>query len=320
MLSYEKRNIEVSQEHVPDQKLIDEIIAGLLQEQPSISPKFFYDEIGSHLFEAITFLEEYYPTRTEKQIMMQCGEAIALTIGKCDVLLDLGAGNCEKGSALFNSLMPKEYRALDISKEFLERAIYGLQKEFPQIQMQAQTCDLQEEMLFPDLLGRKKTFFYPGSSIGNFDLDAALKLFKNIVKVCEGDGGLLIGVDLVKDHEVLSRAYNDGLGITAAFNKNILLHLNHLVKTDFNLEHWEHYAIFNEQLARIEMYLRSSEQQLVSWPGGEKQFDRGAQIHTENSYKYTQEKFESLLSSAGFKSVQSWTDPNHYFLVAYAAA
>jgi L-histidine Nalpha-methyltransferase len=310
----------VSQEYLPDKKLKNEVIADLLQEQPSISPKYFYDEIGSHLFEAITFLEEYYPTRTEKQIMMQYGQAIALTIGKCDVLLDLGAGNCEKGSALFNSLMPKQYRALDISKEFLEQAIAGLQKEFPQIQMQAQTCDLQEEMVFPDLVGRKKTFFYPGSSIGNFDPDAALGLFKNIVKVCEGNGGLLIGVDLVKGHKVLSQAYNDALGITAAFNKNILLHLNRLVKTDFNLEHWEHYAIFNEQLSRIEMYLRSTQQQVVSWPGGKKHFDDGALIHTENSYKYTQERFEVLLLSAGFKGVHSWTDPNRYFLVTYASA
>lgn len=310
----------MSQEHFPDQKLMDEIITGLSQERPSISPKFFYDEIGSHLFEAITFLEEYYPTRTEKQIMLQYDKAIALEIGKCDVLLDLGAGNCEKGSALFNSLIPKEYWALDISKEFLEQAISGLQKEFPQIQMLAQTCDLQEELAFPDLVGRKKTFFYPGSSIGNFDPEAVLGLFKNIVKVCEGDGGLLIGVDLVKDHEVLSRAYNDPLGITASFNKNILLHLNRLVKTDFNLEHWEHYAIFNAQLARIEMYLRSTQQQVVAWPGGERRFAANELIHTENSYKYTQEKFESLLMSAGFKTVRSWTDPNSYFLVAYAAA
>jgi len=310
----------VSKESLPDQKLVDEIITGLTQEQPSISPKFFYDEIGSHLFEAITFLEEYYPTRTEKQIMMQYGKAIALTIGKCDVLLDLGAGNCEKGSALFNSLMPKEYRALDISKEFLEQAISSLQKEFPHIPMQAQTCDLQEEMVFPDLVGRKKTFFYPGSSIGNFDPEAAQGLFKNIVKVCEGNGGLLIGVDLVKDNVVLSRAYNDALGITAAFNKNMLLHLNRLAQTDFNLAHWEHYATFNAQLSRIEMYLRSTKNQVLTWPDGEKSFDSGALIHTENSYKYTQEKFELLLKSAGFRDIHSWTDPNHYFLVAYATA
>ena len=145
----------------------------------------------------------------------------------------------------------------------------GLQQErcfiFFKDQKNTDTCDLQEELAFPDLVGRKKTFFYPGSSIGNFVPDAALRLFKNIVKVCEGDGGLLIGVDLVKDHEVLSRAYNDTLGITAAFNKNMLLHLNRLVKTDFNLAHWEHYAIFNAQLSRIEMYLRSTRSQVVTF-------------------------------------------------------
>lgn len=310
----------MSQVQLPDQKVVDEILTGLSDEKPSISPKFFYDEIGSHLFEAITFLEEYYPTRTEKQMMLQYKEAIALAIGKCDVLLDLGAGNCQKGSALFDALHPTEYRALDISKEFLEQAILGLQKEFPQIRMQAQTCDLQEELEFPDLANRKKVFFYPGSSIGNFDPDAALSLFKNIVQVCAGDGGLLIGVDLIKDHEVLSRAYNDTLGITAAFNKNILLHLNRLISTNFDLEHWEHYAIFNQQHARIEMYLRATQQQIVTWPGGHREFDIGALIHTENSYKYTQEKFTALLTDSGFKNVHLWTDPKRYFLVAYAAA
>ena len=310
----------MSQQQLSDQNLSNEIIEGLLQEKPSISPKFFYDEIGSHLFEAITFLEEYYPTRTEKQIIAQYSKEISATIGTCDVLLDLGAGNCQKGSALFPALKPKEYRALDISKEFLEKAISGLQKEFPQIAMQAQTCDLQNELTFPDLVGRKKIFFYPGSSIGNFDPSAALKLFQNIVQVCAGDGGLLIGVDLIKDPEVLNHAYNDMLGITAAFNKNILLHLNRLLKANFDLKYWEHSAVFNEQSARIEMYLRSMRQQLVSWPGGEKHFEMNELIHTENSYKYTQAKFEDLLVSAGFKTVRSWTDPQSYFLVTYAAA
>lgn len=310
----------MSQQQLPDEKLSNEIIKGLLQERPSISPKFFYDEIGSHLFETITFLEEYYPTRTEQQIMLQYGKEISAEIGACDVLLDLGAGNCQKGSALFPVLKPREYRALDISKEFLEKAIFGLQKEFPQICMQAQTCDLQKELMFPDLVDRKKIFFYPGSSIGNFDPEAALKLFQNIVQVCEGDGGLLIGVDLIKNHEVLNRAYNDALGITAAFNKNILLHLNRLLKADFDLKYWEHYGVFNEESTRIEMYLRSTRQQLVSWPGGEKLFKMNELIHTENSYKYTQAKFEDLLVGAGFKTVRSWTDSQGYFLVTYAAA
>ena len=303
-----------------DNQTIDDIFAGLQAEQASISPKYFYDEIGSHLFEAITFLEEYYPTRTEKDIMLQNKQAIAKAIGPCDVLLDLGAGNCQKGSALFDSLRPKEYRALDISKEFLEQAILGLQKEYPHILMQAQACDLQDELSFPDLKDRNKTFFYPGSSIGNFDPEEACDLFKNILQVCSGNGGLLIGVDLIKDRTILSRAYNDSLGITAAFNKNILLHLNRLVGTDFELENWVHYAIFNEESGRIEMYLRATQQQVVSWEGGQRQFEVGELIHTENSYKYTQEKFESLLLSAGFRGVHSWTDSKHHFLVAYAFA
>ena len=308
------------QEPLVDSGLKNEIVSGLLQDQPSISPKFFYDEIGSHLFEAITCLNEYYPTRVEKQIMQQNREAIASAIGTCDVLLELGAGNCEKGSSLFTTLNPKEYRALDISKDFLERAVCRLKKDFPTICMQAQTFDLNEELVFPDLSFRKKLFFYPGSSIGNFDPEAALELFQNIVKACSGDGGLLIGVDLLKDREVLYRAYNDSLGVTAAFNKNVLLHLNRLIGTDFDPAYWSHDAIFNESRQRIEMYLRATRSQRVCWSGGEREFVADEVIHTENSYKYNHQEFESMLLRAGFSQVRSWTDPQHYFLVTYAAA
>lgn len=308
------------QGHLAASALTNEIISGLLQDQPSISPKFFYDEIGSHLFEAITCLKEYYPTRVEKQIMQQNRGAIASAIGACDVLLELGAGNCEKGSALFSTLNPAAYRALDISKDFLERAVSRLQKDFPAICMQAQSCDLQQELVFPDLSARKKVFFYPGSSIGNFDPDEALALFQKIVKACSGDGGLLIGVDLLKDRDVLYRAYNDSLGVTAAFNKNVLLHLNRLVGTDFDPAHWSHDAMFNETKQRIEMYLCATTKQRVSWPGGERDFARNERIHTENSYKYDRQAFESLLLRAGFGHVRSWTDAQHYFLVSYAAA
>ena len=308
------------QEQLLDGGLKEAIISGLMKDQPSISPKFFYDEIGSRLFEAITCLNEYYPTRVEKQIMQQNREAIASAIGACDVLLELGAGNCEKGSALFSTLHPKVYRALDISKDFLERAVCRLQKDFPAICMQAQSCDLHQELVFPDLSAHKKVFFYPGSSIGNFDPDEAIKLFQNIVNACSGNGGLLIGVDLLKDREVLYRAYNDSLGVTAAFNKNVLLHLNRLVGTDFDPAYWSHHAIFNESLHRIEMYLRPTRSQRVRWSGGERAFAAEEVIHTENSYKYNSQEFESMLLRAGFSHVRSWTDPKHYFLVTYAAA
>ncbi|OZA14718.1 MAG: L-histidine N(alpha)-methyltransferase [Polynucleobacter sp. 24-46-87] len=298
---------------------VQEILSGLLAQNPSISPKYFYDGLGSRLFEIITLLDEYYPTRTEGAIMSQYSAEIAKAIGKCDVLLDLGAGNCQKGSALFDSLMPVEYRALDISKEFLEEAIAGLQSKFPHILMTAQEFDLQNPLSFPELATRKKTFFYPGSSIGNFDPKAASNLFHNLAKVCDGAGGLLIGVDLIKPLDILNKAYNDSLGITAAFNKNVLLNINRILSSNFQLDCWEHYAIFNEELGCIQMYLRATKDQRVTWQGGERLFKASELIHTENSYKYTQQHFESLLISAGFKSTQSWTDPRNQFLVTYAS-
>lgn len=298
---------------------VEEILDGLLAQNPSISPKYFYDGLGSRLFELITLLDEYYPTRTEGAIMAQYSAQIAKAIGKCDVLLDLGAGNCQKGGALFESLKPVEYRALDISKEFLEKAIAGLQDKFPHILMNAQEFDLQNPLEFPDLSGRKKTFFYPGSSIGNFDPEAANHLFRNLAEICNGSGGLLIGVDLIKPLDILNSAYNDSLGITAAFNKNVLLNVNRILSSNFQLEFWDHYAIFNEELGCIQMYLRAIADQKVNWPGGGRLFKSGELIHTENSYKYTREHFESMLISAGFKYIQSWTDSRQHFLIAYAS-
>ena len=300
--------------------LVQEAEAGLKSTQPFISPKFFYDAIGSRLFEAITLLEEYYPTRIEKSIMQAHANDIASAVGPCDVLLDLGAGNCAKASALFDSLKPRQYVALDISTDFLALAVTDLQKRFPQIQMEARTCDLSQALDFPDLIGRKKTFFYPGSSIGNFDPKQASIFCKNISALCDGAGGLLIGVDLVKESTILDRAYNDALGITAAFNLNALLHINRLLGSNFVLSDWEHYAIFNESQSRIEMYLRAVRDIEIVWPTGELALKAGQMIHTENSYKYTKASFTNMLLDAGFKKTTSWTDDKGYFLVCYASA
>ena len=303
-----------------NQSIIDEITAGLQSGTPFIAPKFFYDEIGSRLFEAITFLEEYYPTRVEKSIMKTHEQKIASAIGACDVLLDLGAGNCAKASELFNSVNPKQYLALDISKDFLELAITELQKKFPHIEMTAQVCDLNQPLNFPDLAGKKKTFFYPGSSIGNFNPDQVSHFFKNIATICDGSGGLLIGVDLVKDKDVLQKAYDDSLGITAAFNLNVLKHVNRIIGSDFDVSNWEHFAIFNEEESRIEMHLRAKHDVSVTWSTQSMQFSAGEMIHTENSYKYTKASFFDLLTKAGFANVQAWTDPKELFMVCYAKA
>ena len=300
--------------------LKDEISAGLKSSIPFISPKFFYDDIGSRLFEVITLLEEYYPTRVEKSIMKMYEHQIVSAVGVCDVFLDLGAGNCAKASELFDSMKPQQYLALDISKDFLESAIADLQKRFPHIKMTAEVCDLSQPLNFPNLVNKKKTFFYPGSSIGNFHPDQVSSFFENIATICDGSGGLLIGVDLVKDKQVLQKAYDDSLGVTAAFNLNALLHINQILGSNFNLIDWEHYAIFNESESRIEMHLRALRDISVTWPDDAISFKAGEMIHTENSYKYTKNSFTNLLIEAGFKNIETWMDPNNYFLVCYAKA
>jgi len=303
--------------------LTEELLQSLTADTPSISPKFFYDDIGSHLFDVITLLDEYYPTRTEKWIMDTYQRGIADAVAYCDVLIDLGAGNCSKGSQLFDSIAPKQYRALDISKEYVEAAVADLQKQFPQIEMSAHAIDLSLPLAFPDLQALRKVFFYPGSSIGNFDPEKADQFFTNLAHECHGNGGLLIGVDLVKDTETLHRAYNDPLGVTAAFNLNALLNVNRLIGSNFQLQDWEHYAFFNTSLSRIEMHLRARSDVQVILPGNGSQdhiisFGVGDLIHTENSYKYTQEHFVEKLRRAGFADIQCWTDPNKYFLVCFA--
>ncbi len=307
------------------QTLSQELHLSLTADVPSISPKFFYDDIGSHLFDVITLLEEYYPTRTEQWIMDVHRDEIAEAVGDCEVLLDLGAGNCAKASKLFSSINPKQYWALDISKEYLEAAVADLQKQFPQIAMRAEAIDLSLPMAFPDIAERRKIFFFPGSSIGNYDPEKADQFFANLAQECHGNGGLLIGVDLVKDLQTLHLAYNDPLGVTASFNLNILLNVNRIIGSNFNLQDWEHYAFFNESLSRIEMHLRARSDVTVSLPGdGTKgqviQFKAGDLIHTENSYKYTQEGFTEKLRRAGFDNIQTWTDPKKHFLVCFANA
>jgi dimethylhistidine N-methyltransferase len=305
--------------------LTQELHLSLTADVPSISPKFFYDDIGSHLFDVITLLEEYYPTRTEQWIMDTYHDAIADAVGSCEVLLDLGAGNCAKASKLFNSIKPKQYRALDISKEYLEAAVADLQKQFSHIAMSAQAIDLSLPLAFPDIAELRKIFFFPGSSIGNYDPEKADQFFKNLAKECYGNGGLLIGVDLIKDLETLHLAYNDPLGVTSSFNLNILLNINRITGSNFNLRDWEHYAFFNEPLSRIEMHLRAKSNIEVCLPGiGSKdhviRFKTGDLIHTENSYKYTQDGFIEKLHRAGFANIHAWTDPKKHFLVCFANA
>ncbi len=297
---------------------VPEIETGLLAKNASISPKFLYDPLGSHLFTAITLLPEYYPTNTEKNIFTKYHDQITNAIGTGGTLIDLGAGNCQKAESFFNALQPSNYLAIDFSVEYLENALKKLEGKYPNIQMQCIGMDFSKELIIPDSITKaKRTFFYPGSSIGNFLNSEALELLTQI-KSQASDGGLLMGVDLMKEDSVLIAAYDDPLKVTAAFNLNILRSINAQLGSDFRVEQFRHQVKINHLENRVELYLEALEDLTVSWPGNSRVFKKGEFIHTENSHKYTIESIQLLLNKAGFKSTQIWTDPKDYFAVIYA--
>ena len=307
-----------------ERPLAAEAAAGLLATPAAVSPKFFYDTLGSRLFEAITELPEYTPTRTEAAIFATHGAAIGraalLLTGPAPVLVDLGAGNGAKAARLFPLIEPQAYVAVDISVEFLRESLRRLQREHPQIRVAGVGQDFSARLTLPSaLVTAPARVFYPGSSIGNFDPGAALRLLREMRRVAEG-GALLIGVDLVKASDVLEAAYDDALGVTAAFNRNLLRRLNALLGADFDVRQWRHRAVFDVPQSRIEMHLHARQALHVTWPGGVRHFAEGESIHTENSYKWTVSAFEALLRDAGFGSVQRWTDEAEGFAVFLAAA
>jgi dimethylhistidine N-methyltransferase len=294
--------------------------AALLAPQASAAPKFFYDSLGSHLFEAITELPEYYPTRTEAAIFERHGADLARRVGTGATLIDLGAGNCAKATRLFPLLEPRRYVAVDISVDFLREALRRVQREHPAVDVVGVGLDFSRSLELPaDLLEGRPVFFYPGSSIGNFATEEALRFLRR-VRAQAGDGGLVIGVDLVKPAAILEAAYDDALGVTAAFNLNLLRHLNRLIGSDFEPRRWRHVAFFDAARSRIEMHLEARDDLTVRWPGAERAFRGGERIHTENSCKYTPDGFAALLRQAGFAAPSVWTDPQGWFAVFWAPA
>jgi dimethylhistidine N-methyltransferase len=304
-----------------EQMIRAEIERGLHADKVSFSPKFLYDPLGSVLFEAICELPEYYPTRTEAEIFSLHLSEIARIIGSGATLIDLGAGNCVKAATLFPRLHPEQYVPIDISIDHLREAVRRLQERFPHIEMTALGMDFTAQWQLPDEVRReKRLFFYPGSSIGNFDPRQALTFLKQIRAACDEDGGILIGVDLIKDLPLLENAYDDALGVTSAFNLNLLRHINRLIDADFDVRDWQHRAFFNTTLGRIEMHLHARNDVLVRWSNGERQFIKGEGIHTENSYKYTVPQFLQLLEQAGFGRAHHWSDKKAHFAVIHAEA
>ena len=300
------------------QALAEELAQGLQQPQPRIAPKFLYDALGSKLFEAITELDEYYPTRTEALIFERHLDELAQACGPGHTLVDLGAGNCAKAARLFDALRPGRYVAVDISAGFVRDALHALQARHPQLPMLGLGLDFTAALeLPPQAGGGTRLMFYAGSSIGNFSPDAALE-FLHRVRAAAPGGALLIGVDLVKPAALLQRAYDDALGVTAAFNLNVLRHANRLLGSDFDLAQWRHVALFDAAASRVEMHLEARCDLQVRWPGGGLLRRAGERIHTEDACKYTVEGFDGMLRRAGYTRTRCWTDPQRRFAVFVA--
>jgi dimethylhistidine N-methyltransferase len=289
-----------------------EIAAGLTSEQAFLAPKYFYDALGSELFTAITLLDEYYPPRVEAEIFAKHSKEMGQWLGDFDVLVDVGAADGRKAQKLFEPLNVKRYTAVDISGEFLLKAVAQLQREHTNIVMESLVQDFSSGLVVTG--DERKMFFYPGSSLGNFTPEQALDWLVQLRKN-KGCQGLVLGIDLVKEKPILDAAYDDALGVTASFNLNALRHVNRLLHSDFNPAQWSHLGFFNEGLSRVEMHLAAKQDLLVSWPGGQRHFQKGQTIHTESSYKYTEQSMHALLSRAGFSQAKCYCDSRGWFAV-----
>lgn len=296
-----------------------DITDGLNQRPARISPKYFYDQRGSQLFDAITRLPEYYPTRTENALMQAHSADMAEQLGTVRTVIELGAGSCEKARALCRRVRPACFVGVDISVDYLQEAVRRLRADMPGLDARAVGGDMTQGLTLPaDIPRAQRLVFYPGSSIGNFDPPHALDLLRHMRALVDSDGGLLIGIDLPKELAVLEAAYDDAAGVTAAFNRNVLTHINYLIGSDFVEDQWGHRAFFNQEESRIEMHLEALAPIRVRWAGGERRFAAGERIHTENSYKYPLAVFTTMLAQAGFSRAQAWTDDRGWFAVVYA--
>lgn len=305
---------------------LEALSQGLLALQATLSPKYFYDAMGSVLFDAITLLPEYYPTRTESEIFTGQATDIHAHLPKQATWVDLGAGSCQKAANLFSHTMPSRYVAVDISTTYLAKQLQDLQAQHAEVSMVGVGMDFSNSLSFPEKLQQHFSeqallALYLGSSLGNFNPTEALSFLQRIAALCKQGkpgSGLLIGIDLVKDANTLERAYADDLGVTAAFNLNVLRRVNHLLSADFDVRDWQHCARFNAQLSRIEMHLQAKRDLVVAWQGQQRQFKQNETIHTENSYKWSIDQFGQKLREAGFSNVLHWTDPKVHYALFWA--
>ena len=304
-------------DYSPEQgDFMTDVIQGLSSQPKVISPKYFYDQRGSELFDEICKQPEYYITRTEIKILQDNAKDIAQLIGPDCVLIELGSGVSEKIRLLFDVLSPASYLGIDISKDFLLLSTKRLARDYPELEVHAVCADFSHQLELPEQCQSDRLVaFFPGSSIGNFEPDDAVPFLKEVASMVGKGGKLLIGVDLKKESQILNAAYNDIVGVTADFNLNVLQRMQVELDVDVDMSSFSHRAFYNEERGRIEMHLVSKCEQVMVIDGEEITLTENETIHTENSYKYHLGEFADLSARAGFRVEQVWTDDQGLFSV-----
>jgi dimethylhistidine N-methyltransferase len=302
---------------------LDEVVAGLSQPQKALNPKYFYDERGCALFEAICALPEYYPTRTELQMMRGHGHAMARRLGADCVLVEYGSGSGRKTRELIARLKPAAYMPIDIAGAQLKVFAGEVAARFPAVHIAAVCADYSRPFELPEIArfdGNRRVVYFPGSTIGNFTVAEARQFLRHACRLVMPGGAMLVGVDLKKAQPILHAAYNDAQGVTAAFNLNLLARINRELGANFDLAAFGHRAFYNDGAGRIEMHLVSLRDQHVMLGGHAFRFRVDETIHTENSYKYSVAEFQELARGAGFDAEHCWVDPQRLFAIHYLVA
>ncbi|MBX7540221.1 L-histidine N(alpha)-methyltransferase [Qipengyuania sphaerica] len=308
-----------------DRAFREDVLAGLRQRQKAIPARWLYDDAGSQLFEDITDLEEYYPTRAETEILEARGEEFAELIGADRAVVEFGSGSSVKTPLLLRAIDPAAYVPLDISGDFLRASASALAKKFPDIEVHPVEADFMREVRLPDEVSSlKKLGFFPGSTIGNMVPRTAVDLLRSMRVTLGAENGetplLLIGMDLVKDRQVLEAAYDDARGVTAEFNRNLARRINRELGGDIPVDDLRHQARWNDEFARIEMHLEAIRDIAFTVAGCGFSMQQGETIHTENSHKFTRRSANTLLSAGGWTPRARWTDSEDRFSLILAEA
>ena len=305
--------------HLPDEQtsaFARDAVDDLSQHPKRLSPKYFYDAVGSELFEAITRLPEYYPTRTELGILRKKSREIAAIIPDGAALVEFGAGATTKVRLLLENRSFDAYVPVDISGDFIRAQADALRRDFPKLAVYPLVADFTAPFALPGAIAAMpKVGFFPGSTIGNFEPHEACRFLRSAREILGEGAQMIVGADLEKDERVLYEAYNDAAGVTARFNLNLLVRMNRELGGNFDVSGFTHRAIYNRERHRIEMHLISKKSQTVRMLGTSFSFRRGESIHTENSYKYSIDRFAALARASGWKVRESWTDQAKMFSV-----